>query len=237
MDQDDTVVIQSSADRSIRLKDDGTVQLVWDGLSVLLRLAEFMQLEWLLEVGVVELELTKVSDGSFYLEQVQPGKYRLGLGQLELDLQLIDFLDLVKLAYTAARKLSRYVDQPLPRKEEMSAVWTAFQQHAAEGLPSIEPGTPLMVVLALIADYLRDNGIVRSLSYSQNERSIACQFKTCPWADCCPAAHHQSLTCHLLRQLVQTTLDRAGYQVETVLAGDPKAMKVTFDLHLLKSDN
>jgi hypothetical protein len=89
--------------------------------------------------------------------------------------------------------------------------WTTFQQHAAEGLPSVQPGMPLMVVLAIIADYLRDNGFVQNLSYSQNKRAIACQFTTCPWADCCPSAHHQSLTCHLLRQLVQTTLARAGY--------------------------
>lgn len=129
--------------------------------------------------------------------------------------------------------------RPLPDPtDNQKPDWTAFQQHATEGLPSVQPGMPLMVVLATIADYLRDNGFVHSLSYSQNKRGIACQFTTCPWADCCPVAQHQSFTCHLLRQLAQTTLKRAGYPVEAVSAAPPKVCtKVTFYLHLLKSNN
>jgi len=116
--------------------------------------------------------------------------------------------------------------------------WAAFQQHATEGLPSAQPGMPLLVVLALIADYLRDNGFVQSLSYSQTKRCIACQFKTCPWADCCPAAGQPGLTCHLLRQLVQTTLNRAGYRVAARSVASPGGCtKVAFYLHLLKSNN
>jgi hypothetical protein len=97
---------------------------------------------------------------------------------------------------------------------------------------------PLMEVMATIADYLRDNGFVQSLSYSRNERVIDCQFITCPWSGDCPYTHRQGFTCHLLHQLMQTTLRQAGYPVETGLALFPRsATEIAFCLHLLQPNN
>lgn len=125
-----------------------------------------------------------------------------------------------------------------PASDNQKPHWTLLQQHAAEGLPSVEPGMPLMEVMAIIADYLRDNGFVQSLSYSRNERAIDCQFTTCPWAGDCPCAHRQGFTCHLLHQLMQTTLRQAGYPVEIGVALFPKATpEIAFCLHLRQSDN
>lgn len=89
--------------RKVVLGHDGTVHLVWDDLTVRLCPPEFFQLEQLLEEGVVELELEKISDGRFCLQQPQLCQYRLSLGQLELNMDLPDFLKLVKLTYKAAR--------------------------------------------------------------------------------------------------------------------------------------
>lgn len=112
------LLASSGAYRSVGLDPGGTVQLTWDELSVRLRPSEFLQVERLLEIGVVELELTMISDGHFCLEQPELGEYRLSLGSLELSLPLKDFLDLVSLFYTAARQLNHNFDQPVWRWAE-----------------------------------------------------------------------------------------------------------------------
>ena len=108
----------SGPNRSVMLDHRGVVHLIWDEVSIRLRPSEFMRVERLLEAGVVELELTKISDGRFFLTQPELGEYRLGLSQIELGLSLKDFLDLVKLAYTAARQLNCDFDQPVRRRVE-----------------------------------------------------------------------------------------------------------------------
>lgn len=112
------LLASSGADRSVMLDPGGTVQLTWDELSVRLRSSEFLQVERLLEEGVVELELTMISDGRFCLKQPELGEYRLGLGQIELNLPLQDFLDLARFVYTAAYQLNHNFDRPVwPRAE------------------------------------------------------------------------------------------------------------------------
>ena len=107
MTQDYTLLADRGDDsRLVVLGHDGTVHLVWDDVTVRLCPLEFFQLEQLLEEGVVDLELEKISDGRFCLQQPQLCQYRLGLGQLELNMDLPDFLKLVWLTYKAARHQS-----------------------------------------------------------------------------------------------------------------------------------
>jgi hypothetical protein len=106
MTQNYTLLADNDGRHSVVLGHDDTVHLVWDDLTVRLCPLEFMQLEQLLEEGVVDLELEKISDGRFYLQQPQLCQYRLALGQLELKMDLPDFLKLVKLTYKAVRHQS-----------------------------------------------------------------------------------------------------------------------------------
>lgn len=117
--QDYTLLAHSGDKRSVQLRNDGAVHLVWDEVTVRLFPFEFRQIERLLEVGVVELDLTAIRDGCFCLKQPHLGKYLLSLGQLELGLSLQDFLELAKITYTAAQQLDRGLDQPIRQREEM----------------------------------------------------------------------------------------------------------------------
>jgi hypothetical protein len=114
----DMLLASGGTYRLVVLGQSGIIHLVWDEFSVRLRPSEFMRVERLLEVGVVELDLTIISDGRFCLKQPQPGEYQLSLGQIELGLPLHDFLDLVEITYTAARQLDRNLDQPFWQRGE-----------------------------------------------------------------------------------------------------------------------
>jgi len=109
----DVLLASDETCRSVVLDPGGTVQLTWDEFNVRLRPSEFLQVERLLEEGVVELELTMISNGRFCLKQPELGEYRLCLGAIELSLPLQDFLDLVRLVYTAAYQLNHNSDRPV----------------------------------------------------------------------------------------------------------------------------
>ena len=94
-----------------------------------------------------------------------------------------------------------------------------------------------MIVLAILADYLRDNNLVQNCNYVRRGSCITCQFTTCPWADHCPLPPDQRQACRLLRQLAQKTLARGGYPAKAVpAASTDEAAEVAFSLRLLASD-
>lgn len=83
-----------------------TLFLIWDGTCICLEPGAFACLNRLLASGVLELELTRLYEGDYCLEQHRIGHFKLYLESCCLALSLLDFLSLVQLVRLAYRRLS-----------------------------------------------------------------------------------------------------------------------------------
>jgi hypothetical protein len=133
------------------------------------------------------------------------------------------------------RKINRrgYLMPSLPEPESLP-IQASLQEYAAQGLPEVKPDMPLITVLAIFMDYLRENKLILAGGFSQRKDLITCQFTTCPLAGKCPLPHSQTLACRLLSNLARATLARGGYAVEVSPAKPTgRNVNVAFKLRLL----
>ncbi|MCB0167129.1 MAG: hypothetical protein KDI79_23070 [Anaerolineae bacterium] len=111
MDQNVTVVAKYNDHRQISWTASGLVYLLWDRVSLMISPVKFNHMVNLLEEGVFEIELCRIKCGPCRLMQEEPGCFHLWVENVGFDLNLLEFLDLVRLVREAARQLQerRYV--------------------------------------------------------------------------------------------------------------------------------
>ncbi|MCB0191831.1 MAG: hypothetical protein KDJ65_07805 [Anaerolineae bacterium] len=105
MDQTATVVAEYSAHRQICWTASGQIYLLWDDITLTIPPVDFNRMVNVLEEGVFEVNLCRISCGQCWLMQAEPGCFYLGIKNIGFNLSLLEFLNLVRLVREAARQL------------------------------------------------------------------------------------------------------------------------------------
>ncbi|MCB0211839.1 MAG: hypothetical protein KDJ52_21040 [Anaerolineae bacterium] len=105
MDQKITVVAEYSDRRQICWTASGFISLLWDEITLTIPPVDFNRMVNVLEEGVFEVNLCRISCGQCWLMQARPGCFYLGVKNIGFDLSLSEFLNLVRLVREAARQL------------------------------------------------------------------------------------------------------------------------------------